>query len=1438
MATPFAPPVGVTESVDENGNLVQSWPFPDGATSMSYKVDGSDEVKTIAIPQRPVGTYPLPKAGAVAESITLNGKLVRDIGPAAAVKGLNNAALWDGLTNDVTLAADAQYTQEGITHSLQASYDGILGNSSYGKVAPELHHRGYRFYRGMVEANGYYWLVKEYVEGPSPLVKVPVSNVQAAYDVFDFYYGSGTGSDYICTDGTRVYYSRWDRLGSGHPNRTWVAAYDTSTNKSYTFTSGSTYRPNHSNTDESAAFLLTTDDNTNFITGLAVQKSGNFLVASYAAKNQYVVANKLTGAVVKTVSFTSPKELVFDQNDHLWINQGDVCTRVSLASDGTPSGALATMSVTDAVALGMLGNLLIVAEAGANQQVKAFNSAGSLQWVHGTAGGQQASSLVEDSRYYFSDISGSVHEGFLCGRADGTLWVGDCGNNRVVHLSASRTPIANDEIAYQGNSYSGGVNLTDPTSVFNTWKEFKVDYTKPGAPAKLYRNFGATAPAVLFGLNNRRQNIELGTILANVVTFPSGRTYGTARYYADASTKGVYELTNAGLVLITTIPERQSIGADGSIYFAQTALENLPGTIRYFKKPLTSDPSTGNPTWGFSTQIGSYTGITNTDPADFSGFPPTDTHVLAQNGTRPVFQSGLAQRYEQSDGSFIEFPDRGPRLAGIPAGQTTPAWKAAYATGKYYKGRYPKNGAYPNGNRAFNDKGGQNGHNNGVVRTLGPLVIYNSPGEGFDDYQTNYFHFHHQEGQFLFVYGTDQREANEAGQRLGYPGMAGNVLMFGVAVDPTNPDVGYIYHSSEGGPSGTMRWKITGLLSLYPRKARTFTIANGLGFNKPKREGVDILADPTRWSDSVAQSNNYYVEYDVLNPNRFASADHRIFSRTTAERIYAIGPVNSANWSVEAVVTFDRNSGNDGNIQDSNSGGQYYQVCDVNGKILARFFIKSNFSVSPAKTELWANNTVLLQQSYDNPQPRITDKPQPLVIQSTGGQLSVSYAGYSANVTAFESGALVNQPATLRITSWEKGVARDRVTGLLDVVLKGGGQPPVTENIYALSATRKEPEYTDFTYETQQLVVRNSVPAFNTGATEYTIKNRNFRYDAGRVVDLYMPNGELIIFENCVFAGDSQSNLIHITDHSRAKFVNCRFYGINGSRAVGVQNARAIYSYAARHVQVEHCYFSNTAGCKLELWSNKATAADTVIFRYNRVENIRGGTGSDYRQFVQLQHIVERPGMVIQWNQVVNEPGKSRVEDNINLGESSGTVDSLLLVENNFVKGAYHAKPTDSGFTGTGMTSDAGGSSVTAINQPHYILARKNIFVSTMNAAMNIAAGHHITYTDNDIVCSGKLPDGTNLSSANNAVAVFKGQSSYTDEQFNNNRIEGNRINYRPRAFFANSAYVGPGSTSLVTGNTFNDYRTDATLADEQAAFDTLWLGRLTDNKIQVGVLP
>ena len=58
-------------------------------------------------------------------------------------------------------------------------------------------------------------------------------------------------------------------------------------------------------------------------------------------------------------------------------------------------------------------------------------------------------------------------------------------------------------------------------------------------------------------------------------------------------------------------------------------------------------------------------------------------------------------------------------------------------------------------------------------------------------------------------------------------------------------------------------------------------------------------------------------------------------------------------------------------------------------------------------------------------------------------------------------------------------------------------------------------------------------------------------------------------------------------------------------------------------------------------------------------------------QFLQIEKVQNVPGIEIGWNQVINEPGKSRVEDNISIYESSGTSGSPILIHDNYINGAY-----------------------------------------------------------------------------------------------------------------------------------------------------------------------
>lgn len=428
--------------------------------------------------------------------------------------------------------------------------------------------------------------------------------------------------------------------------------------------------------------------------------------------------------------------------------------------------------------------------------------------------------------------------------------------------------------------------------------------------------------------------------------------------------------------------------------------------------------------------------------------------------------------------------------------------------------------------------------------------------------------------------------------------------------------------------------------------------------------------------------------------------------------------------------------------------------------------------------------------------------------------------------------------------------------GLPITVPVGLPVPKPVGNIYALSATRAYPAASTYTYETK--VIQGSsygavcVVRAETGYVDdptlpaIIIEGRNFRNDTGNCVHVYMPNGREVIFQYCKLAGKSAADFINVTDNSNVT-IRYNIIEADGSQPIGTARGRAFYAFRPRNVKFEYNYLRNTAGGKIEYFSGAATASDTILWRYNRYNNICGGTGGDYRQGLQVQHVTQRPGMEIAYNQIENAPGASRVEDNFNLGESNGTTASPPRVHHNYVRGAYPANPTDGGFTGTGITTDAGSQGVTVANGPNGWLVEDNWLVACMNSCMNIAAGRDNKYRRNKIVVSGKLADGRRLNGVNNAVSIFRGQP-YSTEQFDGNEITGNDIFVNSangeNHYYENSLdpgvsdfrrYVGPNSKALVAGNTLNTYRDGATYADEQATLKD-WQAYLTANKIQVGV--
>ena len=162
------------------------------------------------------------------------------------------------------------------------------------------------------------------------------------------------------------------------------------------------------------------------------------------------------------------------------------------------------------------------------QQVKALNSNTlSPLWTLGQSGGYLTNSTVANDKFAFKDITGFSYSPYLAYAPDGSFWVGDAGNYRALHFSASRTFI--ERIMFLQNTYSSTVDPNDSTRVFANYLEFKIDYSKPLDNGKngsweLKRNWGP-------GFNSRQFGGDFDPTerLRKIVTLSNGRTYGILR---------------------------------------------------------------------------------------------------------------------------------------------------------------------------------------------------------------------------------------------------------------------------------------------------------------------------------------------------------------------------------------------------------------------------------------------------------------------------------------------------------------------------------------------------------------------------------------------------------------------------------------------------------------------------------------------------------------------------------------------------------------------------------------------------------------------------------------------------------------------------------------------------------------------------------------------
>ena len=331
---------------------------------------------------------------------------------------------------------------------------------------------------------------------------------------------------------------------------------------------------------------------------------------------------------------------------------------------------------------------------------------------------------------------------------------------------------------------------------------------------------------------------------------------------------------------------------------------------------------------------------------------------------------------------------------------------------------------------------------------------------------------------------------------------------------------------------------------------------------------------------------------------------------------------------------------------------------------------------------------------------------------------------------------------------------------------------------------------------------------------------------------------EPVIIENSNIRGAGR--MIRSAGHGAANITirNTNAYGLTPTPWHDYKRTRyfvAIDEFT--NIVVENCYIEGAAGINIGgRYLGNGTPSQTIRIRYNKVKNIDGRIygGVAGVCFVGLNFRNPVRNAEIAWNQIINEPGNSIVEDNINLSNSRGTSDSPIRIHNNYIQGAYPLNPKSGTYSGGGIITDSwyhdGMGSPSDVATAH-VKIYDNQTVNMSNYNYSIAGGNNIEIYNNRAVTSALLPDGTPVNTHNIGLT---GYDYYNRGATHSNAVHNNHIGVM--GIYANeinlNSYFPDGNAVRNYNNTFMSGR--VTKQHEQDEF-AMWQSKLNQNGIVVG---
>jgi hypothetical protein len=248
--------------------------------------------------------------------------------------------------------------------------------------------------------------------------------------------------------------------------------------------------------------------------------------------------------------------------------------------------------------------------------------------------------------------------------------------------------------------------------------------------------------------------------------------------------------------------------------------------------------------------------------------------------------------------------------------------------------------------------------------------------------------------------------------------------------------------------------------------------------------------------------------------------------------------------------------------------------------------------------------------------------------------------------------------------------------------------------------------------------------------------------------------------------------------------------GVAANPAVkGQSNGIFLNVSSPARLDVENNYIENAGGgVVVHGYSGNRGGEPTIVIRANRARNLNGllsdgnssylaGVASNYRasHFIEFDKVQGVPGIDVGWNEVINYPGHSLVADNIDVKQSSGTVDQPLEIHDSYIQGAYPYNAAQSDYAGGGIKTE-GSPDDNAQQAPAFNSIHDNQVVGTANYGIEFSAGHDNIAANNRVISSGTLEDGTRLEAQ--AVGMANGDDSGASASMYNNAMHDNIIGW------------------------------------------------------------